>query len=109
MKKKLLTIVLGASLALTVGACGKKEESKPSSSGQGASADSAEKVFQKSCAGCHGNDLQGLSGPALQKVGGKYGKEDIEKIITKGRGAMPAGLIQGEDAKKVAEWLAEKK
>ncbi|SFK10850.1 MULTISPECIES: cytochrome c551 [unclassified Bacillus (in: firmicutes)] len=109
MKKKLLMIVLGTSLALTVGACGKKEESKPSSPGQEASADSSEKIFQKSCAGCHGNDLQGLSGPALQKVGGKYGKEDIEKIITKGRGAMPAGLIQGEDAKKVAEWLAEKK
>ncbi|ENQ3105948.1 cytochrome c551 [Bacillus sp. 491mf] len=109
MKKKLLTIVLGASLALTVGACGKKEESKPSSPGQAASGDSAEKVFQKSCAGCHGNDLQGLSGPELKKVGGKYSQEEIEKIIAKGRGSMPGGVIQGEDVKKVSEWLAEKK
>ncbi|CAG9612193.1 Cytochrome c-551 [Bacillus rhizoplanae] len=109
MKKKLFMIVLGTSLALTLGACGKKEEAKPSSPSQEASTDSAEKIFQKSCAGCHGNDLKGLSGPSLEKVGGKYGEEDIEKIIAKGRGVMPAGVIQGEDAKKVAEWLAEKK
>ncbi|MFD0770663.1 cytochrome c551 [Bacillus sp. CGMCC 1.60114] len=109
MKKKLLMIVLGTSLALTVGACGKKEESKPASPSQEASADSAEKIFQKSCAGCHGNDLKGLSGPSLEKVGGKYSEGDIENIIAKGRGIMPAGVIQGEDAKKVAEWLAEKK
>ncbi|MGG2063250.1 MULTISPECIES: cytochrome c551 [unclassified Bacillus (in: firmicutes)] len=109
MKKKLLMTVLGASVALTLGACGTKEESKPSSPSQEASTDSAEKIFQKSCAGCHGNDLKGLSGPSLEKVGGKYSEQDIEKIIAKGRGIMPAGVIQGEDAKKVATWLSEKK
>lgn len=98
MKKKLLAIVLGTSLVLAVGACGKKEESK--SSNQAASTDSAEKIYQKSCAGCHGNDLAGITGPSLETVGGKYGKEDIEKIIAKGRGSMPAGLIQDEEAKK---------
>ncbi len=34
---------------------------------------------------------------------------EIEKIIEKGRGSMSPGIIQGEDAKKVAEWLAEHK
>lgn len=109
MKKKLLMTVLGASVALTLGACGTKEESKSSSPSQTASTDSAEKIFQKSCAGCHGNDLKGLSGPSLEKVGGKYSEQDIEQIIAKGRGVMPAGVIQGDDAQKVAEWLAEKK
>ncbi|WP_243525161.1 cytochrome c551 [Bacillus pseudomycoides] len=107
MKKKLLAIALGTSLALTVGACGKKEESK--SSNQSASTDSAEQIYKKSCAGCHANDLSGATGPDLRKVGGKYDAADIEKIIEKGRGMMSPGIIQGEDAKKVSEWLAEHK
>lgn len=103
----MLAIALGTSLALTVGACGKKEESK--SSDQSASTDSAEQIFKKSCAGCHANDLSGATGPDLRKVGGKYDAADIEDIIKKGRGTMAPGLIQGEDAKKVSEWLAEHK
>ncbi|MEH7458229.1 cytochrome C' [Bacillus pseudomycoides] len=107
MKKKLLTVALGTSLIFALGACGKKEESKSSS--QSASTDTAEKIFQKSCAGCHASDLSGATGPDLRKVGGKYDAADIENIIKKGRGAMSPGLIQGEDAKKVSEWLAEHK
>ncbi|WP_459501835.1 cytochrome c551 [Bacillus sp. C1] len=107
MKKKLLAIALGTSLALTVGACGKKEEG--TSSNQSASTDSAEQIFQKSCAGCHASDLSGATGPDLRKVGGKYDAAEIADIIKKGRGSMSPGLIQGEDAKKVSEWLAEHK
>ena len=44
-----------------------------------------------------------------EKVGGKYDAAEIENIIQKGRGAMSPGIIQGEDAKKVSEWLAEHK
>lgn len=66
-------------------------------------------IFQRSCAGCHATDLSGATGPDLRKVGGKYDAADIEEIIKKGRGSMSPGLIQGEDAKKVAEWLAEHK
>lgn len=109
MKKKLLTVVLGATVALTLGACGNKEEEPSSKSGETASADSAEQIYKKSCAGCHGNDLEGLSAPPLEKVGSKYDEKEIEEIIAKGRGAMPAGLIQDEDAEKVAAWLAEQK
>ncbi|MCX2827471.1 cytochrome C' [Bacillus pseudomycoides] len=107
MKKKLLAIALGTSLAFTIGACGKKEENK--SSNQSASTDSAEQISKKSCAGCHASDLSGATGPDLRKVGGKYDAAEIENIIKKGRGSMPAELIQGEDAKKVSEWLAEHK
>lgn len=35
--------------------------------------------------------------------------EEIEKIIVDGKGSMPPGLLTGDDAKLVAEWLAEKK
>ncbi|PGA28864.1 cytochrome c-551 [Bacillus cereus] len=107
MKKKLLAIALGTSVVFALGACGNKEESK--SSKQSASTDSAEQIFQRSCAGCHATDLSGATGPDLRKVGSKYDAADIEEIIKKGRGSMSPGLIQGEDAKKVSEWLAEHK
>ena len=64
-----------------LGACGNKEESK--SSKQSASTDSAEQIFQRSCAGCHATDLSGATGPDLRKVGGKYDAADIEEIIKK--------------------------
>lgn len=109
MKKKLLAVVLGVSVALTLGACGNEEEKPSTKPGETASTDSGEKLYQKSCAGCHGNDLEGLNAPPLDTVGSKFDEKEIEQIIAKGRGAMPAGVLQGEDAKKVAEWLAEQK
>ncbi|MFD3446536.1 cytochrome c551 [Microbacteriaceae bacterium 4G12] len=108
MKKKLLVVMVGAALTLSMGACGKKEEASPSKS-QTASGGDAEKIFQQSCASCHGNNLQGQIGPALTKVGGKFSEGEIEKIIADGRGSMPKGVIQGDDAKAVAKWLSEKK
>ena len=51
MKKKLLAIALGTSVVFALGACGNKEESKPSK--QSASTDSPEQIYQKSCIGCH--------------------------------------------------------
>ncbi len=70
-------------VVFALGACGNKEESK--SSKQSASTDSAEQIFQRSCAGCHATDLSGATGPDLRKVGGKYDAADIEEIIKKGR------------------------
>ena len=66
------------------------------------------KFSKRSCAGCHATDLSGATGPDLRKVGGSTTLQ-ISKKLLKGRGSMSPGLIQGEDAKKVAEWLAEHK
>lgn len=73
--------------------------------------DPAAKTFSTMCAGCHGADLKGQAGPMLLGVGNKYqDPKQIEEIILKGttRG-MPGGLVQGDDAKKLAEWLAKQK
>ena len=62
-----------------LGACGNKEESK--SSKQSASTDSAEQIFQRSCAGCHATDLSGATGPDLRKVGGKYDPQILKRLL----------------------------
>ncbi len=70
----------------------------------------AEQVFKGTCAACHGQNLEGVVGPNLTKIGSKYKPEEIENIIKNGKGGMPAGLLK-EDAeiKAVAKWLSEKK
>ncbi|ALA70037.1 cytochrome C551 [Geobacillus stearothermophilus 10] len=111
MKWKLAAMFLGVSLALA--ACGgdgdNAGEKNGGSNGGGDTAAAAEQIFKQNCASCHGQDLSGGVGPNLQKVGSKYSKDEIKNIIANGRGAMPAGIIKGEDADKVAEWLAAKK
>lgn len=68
-----------------------------------------EEIFANNCATCHGDDLSGDSGPDLTSVGSDHSEEDIIDIINNGQGAMPPGLIQGEEANEVAAWLAEMK
>ena len=111
MKKWMMAIGLGA--MLTLGACGGGDEGKTSSDGDSdsntASVD-AEAVFAQNCAACHGQNLEGMSGPALTDVGSRLSADDIENIIRNGQGGMPANVIQDdEEITAVAAWLAEKK
>ena len=62
-----------------------------------------------SCLNCHGQNLEGLSGPRLDKIGDTLSKEDILDAIENGRRGMPKGLLKGEEAEKVAQWLSELK
>ncbi|AGE23666.1 cytochrome c-551 [Geobacillus sp. GHH01] len=110
MKWKLAAMFLGVSLALAAcGGGGDNAGNNNGNNGGGDTAASAEQIFKQNCASCHGQDLSGGVGPNLQKVGSKYSKDEIKNIIANGRGTMPAGIIKGEDADKVAEWLAAKK
>lgn len=69
-----------------------------------------EKIFQNTCSGCHGGNLQGNIGPNLQKIGSKYSQQEIIKIIQSGKGKMPAQSQLSEEAKKsLAQWLSQKK
>ncbi|PYZ94266.1 cytochrome C551 [Salipaludibacillus keqinensis] len=62
-----------------------------------------EHIYEGQCASCHGGDLDGGSGPALD--GGNYSEEDILTAISEGPGNMPAGLVSGEEAEAVAEFI----
>jgi len=111
VKKKLLAFLMGTSLVLA--ACGggtAKEENKGTTGGETtATAGDAQKFYDQKCSSCHGGNLEGGVGPALDKEGTKRTKEEIENIIANGQGAMPAGLLKGDEASTVAEWLAGKK
>ncbi|WP_077327021.1 cytochrome c550 [Virgibacillus siamensis] len=88
----------------------KQEQSQDSKGGETASTDPS-KIFENTCASCHGADLSGGVGPNLQKVGSTHSKEEIREIIKNGfpKAGMPGGLLQGAEADAVAEWLSKKK
>ncbi|MEH7384190.1 cytochrome c [Bacillus sp. JJ1521] len=113
MKRKLFGFLLGTSLVFALAACGGGGDNaaeEPAGNNGGATALNAEEIYQGNCASCHGKDLAGAgSFPSLQTVGSKYSQDEIANIIDNGRGAMPKGLIKGDEKDAVAAWLSEKK
>ena len=114
MKKKWLALLLGTSLALT--ACGgnddnnaDKEPATDTNETTTAGAGDAAKIYENKCSSCHAVNLEGGVGPNLTEVGSRLSKDEIEQVILKGQGGMPKGVIVGDDASKVAEWLSEHK
>lgn len=105
--KKILIPIFSATLFLA--ACG-GEDTKKEETSKTASSDPGYELFQqKSCIGCHGKDLEGASGPALNKIGSKLSKDEIVKVIEEGKGSMPKGLAEGDDAQKIADYLSKQK
>lgn len=102
MKRKIFYAFGSIFLLLSLTACGGNNNSS-----SGTTSDlTGEQLFAQSCSGCHGADLKKGYAPDLDKIGSKYSFEEIQDIIEKGIGDMPDGLLKGEDAKKVADWLA---
>ncbi len=79
------------------------------SGGSHSVAEAGEKLYQKSCLSCHGENLEGKAGPSLKVIGGKLSEKEILSIIKNGKGMMPSGLVSDAEAKILASWLAEKK
>ncbi|MCT8137357.1 cytochrome c [Anaerobacillus sp. CMMVII] len=63
-------------------------------------------LFNKNCAGCHGLELNG-TGLASGIRGLK--KKDILNSIHNGEINMPANILTGENAERVATWVAKQK
>ncbi|MED1952384.1 cytochrome c [Brevibacillus nitrificans] len=120
MKRSSLFVV-AAVLVFSLSACGggntaqppanQPSTETPSTTAPSGSYDAAtaEALFKNTCAGCHGQTLEGAVGPNLQKVGGQLNKDQILEILNNGKGAMPPGLVKGADAETLAAWLADKK
>lgn len=106
MKKWLMAVMFGAVLVL--GACGGDDgasEEPAEENGETVDAGAAEDVYKDSCASCHGGDLEGGAGPALE--GNGLSADEIEDIVEEGPGGMPAGLVSGDDLTVLADWLSE--
>lgn len=117
------TLLLRVTLALAVGACsgapqpalakGKHGESgAPAPEHLSATqVQQARTLYDRTCAGCHGQKMEGVIGPSLVGVGSRYSLAKIEKIAQRGKGkkksvSMPAGLVSPDEAHLLARWLA---
>lgn len=118
MKKWLMAVLFGTMLVLSACGGGGSSDTDTDAPDDGAAteedggsvdASAAEDAYKSSCASCHGQDLSGGVGPALDSVGSKMSADEIEDAIVNGVGTMPAGLLSGDDATAVAEWLADHK
>lgn len=71
----------------------------------------AEAIYAKSCLVCHGEQLEGKMGPNLQKVGAKMTQEQIFKLVTNGKGAMPGfkSSLKEEEIANLSIWLSQHK
>jgi mono/diheme cytochrome c family protein len=68
-------------------------------------------LFTESCAACHNLDAanaRGVTGPDLDKIGTVTPArvESAIKIGGTGQNRMPAGLLQGQNAKDVAAYVS---
>lgn len=115
MKKTI--VLLAVLLTFSLSACGTSTKAPeqgggtPPQGGAPTTTVDASAVFTANCVSCHGNNLEGSVGPNLQKVGAEYSKDQIDAIVTNGRGGMPSfkDKLTKDEITSVADWLATKK
>ena len=106
-----------AAIALGAGACGEQgiqlAEVDPNYDGA--------KIFQQRCSGCHTLDTAGTQGSAPDANAREYvdgpnfdtRQEDVDQVLYAIRnggfssGPMPQDIVVGEEARKVAEFIAD--
>lgn len=118
-------LLMSFALVLVLGACGGSgdEESTEESTGEASteeessteegSADSGDTELakqayeQNNCMSCHGENLEGASGPALTDIGSKMSEDEIRTQIEEGGDGMPAGLVSDEEEMDaLVQWLS---
>jgi mono/diheme cytochrome c family protein len=115
-KRSLLLLIVVLACALLGAACGSSSSDDSSSdSGSTASesteggddkAPSGKSLFVNSCGSCHtlaDAGTSGTVGPSLDDL--KPTSAEALAMIKKGGGAMPAGILEGEDAQAVADYV----
>ncbi|WP_018660745.1 cytochrome c551 [Heyndrickxia acidiproducens] len=106
--KKCIAAAMAVALTFGLAACG-NDSASDKGTNNSASAGDAKKLVDQKCSACHGRNLEGNVGPSLEKIGSKMNEKQILDVIENGKGDMPKGILKGDDAKKVAKWLSQKK
>jgi mono/diheme cytochrome c family protein len=60
-------------------------------------------LFGEECAGCHGRNGTGGTGPALADSG--LDEDEIALAIEQGGGIMPAGIVTGQNQEDVVAYV----
>lgn len=77
-------------------------ETEAASSGDAAA---GQEVFAANCTGCHLNNGNDAGGVGPQLAGAGLDEATVKTTVENGRGAMPAGLVSGEDLDNVAAYV----
>ncbi|MCJ8006666.1 c-type cytochrome [Lederbergia wuyishanensis] len=66
-------------------------------------------IYQASCIGCHGENLEGKSGVGPALVGSGHTADEVKDIARNGFKNMPAGIFKGTDEEldKLADYVAD--
>lgn len=101
LKKNKYNLAFLVLLTLTISACSSQEQAQYST---------GEEVYQARCSSCHGGDLSGRVGPALNAESSAASMPDSYWVqtITKGKGSMPAQRLNDEEVSLVVEYIKSK-
>jgi|SRR5690625_4563714 len=108
MKNWFLPLVILVLVVLLAGCSGNSQSKDTELGGQSASSETGDDIYKKSCATCHGGELEGVSGPSLVSIGDKYSQEDIKDIINNGKGNMFPVNLPADEIDALVDWLTEK-
>lgn len=69
------------------------------------------KIFENTCAGCHGQSGEGGFGPPIYAIGAHWDEAKLFAFVKTGMGNMPArgGLSSDAQVKLVVQWLSKQK
>ena len=100
-------ILIGGAVAVATFALAQAEIFAPSAPAGGAATGDfyrGETIFQRECAGCHGDQGKGGGvGPALFETG--LAATDVAAAVQQGRGVMPAGIVTGQEQADVVAYV----
>jgi cytochrome c553 len=110
----LLYVVLGVGVpALIIASRGEAEGGTDAlkSADLSSNEEEGKELFKSACASCHNLDAvnaRGVTGPDLDEIGEVTRQRVLGAIENggTGQGRMPANLYEGEDARKVADYVA---
>jgi cytochrome c551 len=109
---RIAALVSAAALAFAAG-CGGGDDGGDGGGGGdatttgGGQAAQPQQLFASTCGGCHtlaAAGTEGQTGPNLDEL--KPDAQTVERAIEQGPSVMPSGLLQGEEARAVAEYVA---